>query len=165
MLLWAVRRDSTVEERKWAKIKPKWPKKEYEGSYTVETACVMAVFCLVMVVLIQQAYRIHDETKNGMNLQEAVEAARHDEDEQAEEIREEAKKRTGLLLSMDGIELGLKKAGGKMEGRISGTGNRGGWALEITERIYEPEEFLRKIAALKQLEERDESQIQEGDAP
>lgn len=35
----------------------------FSGSYTVEMAYIMAVFCMVMVVLVQQAYRIHDETK------------------------------------------------------------------------------------------------------
>ena len=56
----------------------------YAASYTIETACVMAVFCMALVVLIQQAYRLHDETKSGMVLQLAVEQARHQEDESTE---------------------------------------------------------------------------------
>ncbi len=89
----------------------------------------MAVFCLVMVVLIGQAYRLHDETKSGMELQEAVELVRHDEDDRTDQLEQEVAERTGLLFSMDGTE------------------------------------FLRKVAALKQLEERYESQVQAGDAP
>ncbi len=61
----------------------------FSGSYTVEMAYIMAVFCMVMVVLVQQAYRIHDETKSGMKLQEAVEQMRHDEDDQTKEIEKE----------------------------------------------------------------------------
>lgn len=140
-------------------------KKSYKGSYTVEMAYIMAVFCLVMVVLIQQAYRIHDETKSGMNLQEAVELARHDEDGQKDELGEEVQERSGLLFSMDRAKLQLKKQSGRMVGISSGERREGSWNLEISEKIYEPEEFLRKIAALKQLEERHERQIQEGTAP
>lgn len=142
-----------------------WFEKEYEGSYTVEMAYIMAVFCLVMVVLIQQAYRLHDETKCGMTLQEAVEQMRHDEDEKKEEILEEIQRQSGLLFSMDNLNLDLEKSGSRIAGQISGQRPEGAWNLEISSKIYEPEEFLRKVAALKQLEERNESQIQEGDAP
>ncbi len=142
-----------------------WLKKEYAGSYTIETAWAMAVFCLVMVVMIQQAYRLHDETKNGMKLQEAVEQIRHDEDEQEDKIQDDMQHSIGLLLSMERIDLKLETKGSQATGRISGQKRGGKWELEISERIYEPEEFLRKMAALKQLEERYESQIQKGDAP
>ena len=122
----------------------------------------MAVFCLVMVVLIQQAYRLHDETKSGMELQEAVEMVRHDEDDRAQELAQEVDERAGLLFSMDSTGLQIEKG---VNGEICGERQGGPWGLKITSGIYEPEEFLRKIAALKQLEERYESQLQEGDAP
>lgn len=142
-----------------------WLDKGYPASYTVETAWVMAVFCLVMVVLIQQAYRLHDETKNGMSLQEAVELARHDEDGRGDEIGEEARARLGLMLSMDRVDLEVKQGTKQTVGSAGGQGNNGRWSLEISSSVYEPEEFLRKMAALKQLEERYERQIQKGDAP
>ena len=52
----------------------------------------------------------------------------------------------------------------RVNGIVSADGNGGQWKLEISEKKYEPEEFLRQIAALKQLEERDESELQAGDA-
>lgn len=147
------------------KISYKWLKKEYKASYTIETALVMTVFCLVMVVLIQQAYRLHDETKNGMKLQEGLEKIRHDEDGNGEKIQDEMQEHIGLLLSMEGVDIKLEAGSNKAAGKIWGTENGRKWELEISERIYEPEEFLRKMAALKQLEERYESQIQERNAP
>ncbi|MDO5415839.1 MAG: hypothetical protein Q4F29_01450 [Lachnospiraceae bacterium] len=138
---------------------------EYAASYTVETACVMAVFCMAMVILIQQAYRLHDETKSGMNLQEAVEAVRHDEDDRLEEIEEQFQNNPEFLLSMEQTDLQIRKGIGRIYGEASGQQESGRWGLEISSRIYEPEEFLRQVAALKQLEERHESQLQEGDAP
>ncbi len=125
----------------------------------------MAVFCLMMVVLIGQAYRLHDETKSGMELQEAVELVRHDEDDRTDQLEQEVAERTGLLFSMDGTELQVEKRTGRVDGEIFGQGQGGLWGLEISSKIYEPEEFLRKVAALKQLEERYESQVQAGDAP
>lgn len=142
-----------------------WVNKEYPASYTIETAWAMAVFCLVMVVLIQQAYRLHDETKNGMSLQEAIELARHDEDERTDEIGKEANARLGLVLSMDRVYLEVERGKKQAAGCVSGQQNDGKWNLEISSGIYDSEEFLRKMAALKQLEERYEHQIQEGNAP
>ena len=154
--------DERIERRNAGLV---WLKKGYAGSYTVEMAYVMAVFCLVMVVLIQQAYRLHDETKSGMELQEAVEMVRHDEDDRAQELAQEVDERAGLLFSMDSTGLQIEKGVGQVNGEICGERQGGPWGLKITSGIYEPEEFLRKIAALKQLEERYESQLQEGDAP
>ncbi len=142
-----------------------WTEAEYAASYTVEIAYIMAVFCLVMVVLVRQAYCLHDETKGGMTLQEAVELMRHDEDDRGGEITEEVRSRSGLLFSMDNLNLELGSNKSKITGRLSGSRSEGTWGLEISSKVYEPEEFLRKVAALKQLEERYEGQIQEGDAP
>lgn len=142
-----------------------WTEAEYAASYTVEVAYIMAVFCLVMVVLVRQAYCLHDETKGGMTLQEAVELMRHDEDDRGGEITEEVRSRSGLLFSMDNLNLELGSNKSKITGRLSGSRSEGTWGLKISSKVYEPEEFLRKVAALKQLEERYEGQIQEGDAP
>ncbi len=81
----------------------------FSGSYTVEMAYIMAVFCMVMVVLVQQAYRIHDETKSGMKLQEAVEQMRHDEDDQTKEIEKEVKQNLGLMFSMENTDIKLNR--------------------------------------------------------
>lgn len=138
---------------------------QFSGSYTVEMAYIMAVFCMVMVVLVQQAYRIHDETKTAMKLQEAVEQMRHDEDEQTGEIEENLHRNFGLMFSMEGTEIKLNRGIGRVKGSCSGQQKGKGWNLEISSRIYAPEEFLRMMAALKQLEERDERQLQKGNAP
>lgn len=125
----------------------------FSGSYTVEMAYIMAVFCMVMVVLVQQAYRIHDETKSGMKLQEAVEQMRHDEDDQTKEIEKEVKQNLGLMFSMENTDIKLNRGILRVEGNCSGQQKGKAWDLEISSRIYAPEEFLRMMAALKQLEE------------
>lgn len=137
----------------------------FSASYTVEMAYVMAVFCMVMVILIQQAYRIHDETKSGMKLFEAVEQLRHDEDEREKEIEAQIQQNFGLMLSMEGKKLELDKGILRIKGQYSGQQRGKTWSLEISNRVYAPEEFLRMMAALKQLEERYERKLQEGNAP
>lgn len=138
---------------------------KFSGSYTVEMAYVMAVFCMVMVVLIQQAYRIHDETKSGMKLFEAVEQLRHDEDGREKEIEAQIQQNFGLMLSMEGTNLKLEKGILRINGQCSGQQRGKNWNLEISNRVYAPEEFLRMMAALKQLEERYERKLQKRDAP
>lgn len=134
--------------------------KMYSASYTIETACIMAVFCMALIVLIHHAYRLHDETKSGMVLQKAVEQARHREDDETKADEESF----GLLFSMKDAGIQIDESLTRVNGIVSADGNGGQWKLEISEKKYEPEEFLRQIAALKQLEERDESELQAGDA-
>lgn len=120
---------------------------------------------MVMVVLIQQAYRLHDETKSGIKLHEAVEVLRHDEDERDEEINRQAQDSVGHLFSMSGTALEVNRGIFRVTGSYSGQERDRVWNLEISGKPYAPEEFLRMMAALKQLEERNERQLQEGNAP
>lgn len=148
------------KKRKQHNPSAKTGEKMYAASYTIETACVMAVFCMALVVLIQQAYRLHDETKSGMVLQLAVEQARHQEDESTEEPAEGF----GLMFSMEDASLQIEEGLNRVNGHVQALRGSSGWSLEISQKKYEPEEFLRQIAALKQLEERDEGKLQAGDA-
>ena len=50
--------------------------KTLKASLTVEAAWIMAMVLLSVSVMLQQAARIHDETKAAMGLHEAVEKAR-----------------------------------------------------------------------------------------
>lgn len=143
-------------------MRKKW---EYSASYTIEISYIMAVFCMVMIVLVQQAYRLHDETKSGMYLHQAVEEFRHDEDKKKDEIIRHTQEDAGFLLSMEGIRFELKEGFSRVTGTSDGKTEKGIWNLEISSKVYEPEEFLRKMAALKQLEERNEHPLQKGDAP
>ena len=51
--------------------------KTLKGSLTVEAAWIMAMVLLSIAVMLQQAGRIHDETKAAMGFHVAVEKARH----------------------------------------------------------------------------------------
>ena len=51
--------------------------KTLKASLTVEAAWIMAMVLLSVSVMLQQAARIHDETKAAMGLHEAVEKGRH----------------------------------------------------------------------------------------
>ena len=50
--------------------------KTLKGSLTVEAAWIMAMVLLSIAVMLQQACRIHDETKAAMGLHEALEKVR-----------------------------------------------------------------------------------------
>lgn len=49
-----------------------------QASYTVETAGVMSLVLLTIMILINQAFRLHEETKSIFALHESVERARHE---------------------------------------------------------------------------------------
>ena len=59
---------------------------------------------------------------------------------------------------MENTDIKLNRGILRVEGNCSGQQKGKAWDLEISSRIYAPEEFLRMMAALKQLEERYEHQ-------
>lgn len=111
------------------------------GSYTVEAAWVTAVVILSVVTAIQAAYGLRGRVVGAMVLHEAVETARHEKGLAAGEVQARFE-RTGLRLEL------------RDQGRnIDGTAKGGRWEAEIQGTRFRPEEFLRKITLLEQLEE------------
>lgn len=68
----------------------RWWKSALAAEYTVEAAGVMAVVLFTIMILINQAFRLHAETVGCFSLHEAVERERHavDNREEAEIVRQ-----------------------------------------------------------------------------
>lgn len=62
----------------------KWWKSALAAEYTVEAAGVMAVVLFTMMILINQAFRLHAETVGCFSLHELVEKERHAVDNRTE---------------------------------------------------------------------------------
>lgn len=140
-----------------------------KGSYTVEAAVIMSIFCLMTAVVIRQAYKLHDETVGKMALHEQVERARRlsswEREQELAEIEGKAAKRKITRFSFEDFHLQLRKQRGKIVGKSEAREPGRQWNMEIEAGIFEPEAFLRKIEAAKQLEGRDGSSLRKADAP
>ena len=111
------------------------------GSYTVEAAWVSAVVILAVVTTIQVAYGLRGRVAQAMVLHEAVETARHEKGLTAEEVQ--------ARFERTGVRLKLQERGGIIDGQAAS--DRGEGRIQSTK--FRPEEFLRRITLLEQLEE------------
>lgn len=123
------------------------------GSYTVEAAFVMAVILFALMISIQSAYRLRDEVAGAMALAESVQRLRHNETESPEEASNWAVHRAGAPFSWKEYQFEFNMSGNSLTGRwIKGTGMGGRWRLELEQRVYDPESFLRKLTLISQEE-------------
>ena len=113
----------------------------YSGSYTVEAAWVSAVVILAVVTTIQAAFGLRGRVAQAMVLHEAVETARHEKGLTAEEVQ--------ARFERTGVRLKLQERGGIIDGRAASDR----WEVRIQSTKFRPEEFLRRITLLEQLEE------------
>lgn len=126
-------------------------KKRFKGSYTVEVAFIMAFVLWAIMVSIQAAYCLRDETAGAMALQEAVQRLSHGEEMAPEEAREAGLRKAGHPFAWEGYEFQLERKGNIVTGwKVYGVGKAGNWSLEINQDVFEPENFLRKISLLDQ---------------
>lgn len=125
--------------------------RELEGSLTVEAAWIMAMVLLSISVMLQQAGRIHDETKAAMGLHEAVEKGRHGRMQDLEFTAEKVQEHIGWFMATSDYKLVVKEKGK----RVSGKGSGGKWSRDIEIGKFRPETFLRKITLIEGLVERD----------
>lgn len=126
-------------------------KKQFQGSYTVEASFIMAIVIWAIMVSIQAAYCLRDETAGAMALQEAVQCLSHGEETDPEEAREAGLRKAGNPFAWKGYEFQLERKGNIVTGwRVQGSGRAGNWSLEIHQGVFEPENFLRKISLLDQ---------------
>ncbi|WP_027642017.1 hypothetical protein [Enterocloster clostridioformis] len=125
--------------------------KTLKGSLTVEAAWIMAMVLLSILVMLQQAGRIHDEAKAAMGLHEAVEKGRHGSVKELEASVSGAQEHMGRLLFFPDCNLIIKEKGQ----RIYGEGRGGKWKREIEAGRFRPETFLRKITLIEGLVKED----------
>ena len=107
----------------------------------------MAMVLLSISVMLQQAGRIHDETKAAMCLHEAVEKIRHGNAKELEASTSGAQEHIGRLMFFPDCNLTTKEKGQ----RIYGEGRGGTWKKEIVAGRFRPETFLRKITLIEGL--------------
>lgn len=112
----------------------------YSGSYTVEAAWVSAVVILAVVTTIQAAYGLRGRVVQAMVLHEAVETVRHEKGLTAQEVQ--------TRFERTGVRLELQERGGIIDGQAADR-----WEVRIQSTKFRPEEFLRRITLLEQLEE------------
>lgn len=140
-----------------------------KGSYTIEAAVIMSIFCFMMAAVIHQAYGLHDKTVGKMALHERVEQARRlspwEREQGLAEIERQAVKRRTVQFSFKDFRLQLGKQPGRVVGKSEAKMPSGQWNIQIEAGIFEPEAFLRKTEAVKQLEGRDGSSLRKADAP
>lgn len=115
--------------------------RRYSGSYTVEAAWVSAVVILAVVTTIQAAYGLRGRVVQAMVLHEAVETARHEKGLTAQEVQ--------TRFERTGVRLELQERGGIIDGQAAADR----WEVRIQSTKFRPEEFLRRITLLEQLEE------------
>lgn len=125
--------------------------KALKGSLTVEAAWIMAMVLLSISVMLQQASRIHDETKAAMGLHEAVEKSRHGSGKELDASASGAREHMGRLMFFPDCSLAIKEKGQ----RIYGEGRGGKWKREIEAGRFRPETFLRKITLIEGLVKED----------
>ena len=103
--------------------------KTLKGSLTVEAAWIMAMVLLSIAVMLQQACRIHDETKAAMGLHEALEKGRHGSAKELEASASGVQEHLGRLMFFPDCALAIKekreedirrRQRGKMEKRDCG---------------------------------------------
>lgn len=121
--------------------------KALKGSFTVEAACVMAMVLLALSVLIQQSWRIHDESVAAMGLHEAVEKGRHGTARELDSTAEGVQGHMGRLMAFSSCSLTLDGNGTYVYGKCHG----GKWSREIEAAVFRPEIFMRKITLIEGL--------------
>lgn len=124
-------------------------KKRLQGSYTIEAAFVMAIVLWAVLVSLQAAYQLRDETAGAMALHGAAERLIHGEDENAQEAESYALRLAGRPFSWKAYEFKIEEYGGLLTGKkIRAAGKGGRWSLEISQKEYDPENFLRMCSLL-----------------
>lgn len=122
----------------------------YKGSYTVEAAAVMGIFCFLIVSLIQEIYQMRDITVGMMALHEAVEKA--DSGGEDREVDENGKE-----ISLGNFRIFLEEDGEVISGTVEAGIRKKAWKGQIETEIFRPERFIRRAEAVRQLGDRDGS--------
>lgn len=107
--------------------------KKLAGSYTVEATLVMSIVLFTMAAFIRFGYQQCRQATGTMRLHEMVEIMRHQE--KGEEQRS---------INASAYQIYAEKKGSQVKGTIQGDG----WKLTIENRVFEPEEFIRKLTLL-----------------
>lgn len=124
-------------------------KTRLEGSYTVETAFVMAIVLWAVLFSIQAAYRLRDETVGAMALHGAAEYLCHGEERTEEEAEAYAKRLAGIPFSWSSYKFNIEQTDTVLKShRIRASAKGGTWSLEISQSEYDPENFLRMCSLL-----------------
>ena len=120
-----------------------------KGSYTIEAAVIMSICFFMTAGIIGHAYQLYDETTGRMVLHKNIEKMRH--------LTSEERKKAQF--SDENFNMNLSEQANHIIGKANGKRFHGQWSAEIDSGIFQPEGFLRKVEAAKQLEERNGSSL------
>lgn len=124
-----------------------------QGSYTIEAAFVMAIVLWTLLFSIQAAYRLRDEVVGAMALEECLQRLRHSETDQPSEVALWAVRRAGRPFSWKEYEFQAYFSGNFMTGeKVEVSGGGGRWKLELEQKVFDPEKFLRMATLINQEE-------------
>lgn len=140
--------------------------RKLSASFTVEAALILGMVFMVMGVSIKEAYVVHDKATGSMILEEALEQAAYNRDEEIEDpyFAGQAEKKGNPRLWLGEYSVRIERRAGK----LSGCASAGAWTLEIERGAFRPEAFLRRTAALMEMGNRQNdggSGVQTGNEP
>ncbi|MCI8512468.1 MAG: hypothetical protein HFE83_10825 [Lachnospiraceae bacterium] len=120
-----------------------------EASFTIEAALVLSMVFLTLGALIQHAYRLHDTVTGSMILEETLERARQNRDEEktASCFAEEGERTGNPRLWLGSYRLEITAD----ERLAAGTAAAGDWAKEMEMKTFWPERSLRMCQALLEM--------------
>lgn len=118
------------------------------GSLTVEAAFVVTMVFLSLAFMLCSAFEIHDQTVGAMSLHEAVALGSHETDLDRGKVKDLGNSQMERMI-LNRVNLELEDKGTEIKGSV----NAENWGIEITQKDFYPEDFLRKVTLLKQLKE------------
>ena len=136
--------------------KYEYGKRRYDGSITVEASLVLSVVLLSLASMIRYAYTVHDTVTGSMILEETIERAQKnvDDEKTVEMFEKEGSAAGNPRLYLGTYKIRLKEGLVAMQGDASA----GDWSLHMERAEFHPETFLRQQDALKKIKDRIEEQ-------
>ncbi len=127
--------------------------RRFKASFTIEATFVMAVIFWAIMIIIQAAYNLHDETVGAIILHSAVERLCHSESENSDEICASIKNSGVRPLIWKDYEIQMDLKGNMLTGKKVQAAAKGGtWGFDLEVKVFDPENFLRLISLLNQEE-------------
>lgn len=138
----------------------------YTASFTVEAAMVLGIVFFCFALVLKQAYVLHDTVTGTMILEEMLENARVNQDENIESAafakQGEITGNPRLWLGEYRMEIGLNSE------KACGKTYAGDWTQEMEIDLFRPGRFLRRCEAIKEIGKElhdGGSGVQEGNEP
>lgn len=127
-------------------------KRHYNAGITIEASVILSVVLLSLAAFIRYAYTVHDMVTGSMILEETLERARNNvnEEKTTDSFEQEGSQAGNPRLSLGAYEIRLNLGTMTAEGDASA----GDWSIHMERADIQPEEFLRQQDALRKIKDR-----------